>query len=49
MLKDRNETSHVYNEDTARRLYDSIPANYPEIRRTYEGIRDRAAKLSGKA
>ena len=35
MLRDRNETSHVYDEETARRIYDHIKEYYPEMERTY--------------
>lgn len=33
MLRDRNATSHIYDEKTARRVYESIKANYPELTR----------------
>jgi nucleotidyltransferase substrate binding protein (TIGR01987 family) len=35
MLKDRNETSHVYDEGTAQRIYTNIKANYSELQDTY--------------
>ena len=35
MLRDRNETSHVYNEDMAKQIYDRIRENYPEMEQTY--------------
>ena len=35
MLRDRNETSHIYDEKTARRIYDHIRANVPELRRVH--------------
>ena len=39
MLRDRNETSHTYNEKTARRVYTSIRAGFPEMARTYPRLR----------
>ena len=38
MLKDRKETSHVYNEEMARRIYDSIIVNFPEMQAVYRRI-----------
>ena len=35
MLRDRNETSHVYNEETARQIYEHIREYFPELERTY--------------
>lgn len=46
MLKDRNETSHLYNEDIARRIYGHIHNNFPEMRKAYDRVRERAATLS---
>ena len=40
-LCDRNETSHTYNEKTARRVYASIRSHLPELERTYDGLRAR--------
>ena len=34
MLRDRNETSHTYNEATARRIYANVRAGFPEMERT---------------
>jgi nucleotidyltransferase substrate binding protein (TIGR01987 family) len=42
MLRDRNETSHTYNEAVARRIYASIRNSFPEMERTYERLRARA-------
>ncbi len=39
MLEDRNETSHIYNEDVAREIYGRIREEYPEMVRTYEVLR----------
>ncbi len=36
MLKDKNETSHVYDEESAKRIYDHIREYYPELERTYD-------------
>lgn len=38
MLRDRNETSHLYNEDMARRIYDHVKANFPEMRDAYRAV-----------
>ncbi|NBC32465.1 MAG: nucleotidyltransferase [Alphaproteobacteria bacterium] len=46
MLKDRNETSQLYNEDIARRIYEHIHNNCPEMRKAYDRVRERAATLS---
>lgn len=35
MLRSRNQTSHIYNEDTARRIYSNIQDYFPELERTY--------------
>ncbi|MEW6379025.1 MAG: nucleotidyltransferase substrate binding protein [bacterium] len=36
MLRDRNETSHIYDEATARRIYGHIRDYFPEMERTYQ-------------
>ena len=36
MLKDRNETSHVYNEEKAKEIYQHIKEYFPELKKTYE-------------
>ena len=41
MLRDRNETSHTYNEATARRVYGSIRSAFSEMERTYRLLRAR--------
>lgn len=41
MLRDRNETSHTYNEQTARRIYGNIRVAFPEMERTYRSLRHR--------
>lgn len=35
MLKDRNETSHIYNEEMATRIYSNIKNHYPELHKVY--------------
>lgn len=40
MLKDCNESSHVYNEETARRIYGHVRDNFPEMRKAYRAILD---------
>jgi nucleotidyltransferase substrate binding protein (TIGR01987 family) len=39
MLRDRNETSHVYDEATARRIYESIKRNFVALESVYERLR----------
>ena len=41
MLRDRNETSHTYNEATAKRVYGNIRSAFPEMQRTYRLLRAR--------
>ena len=41
MLRDRNETSHVYNEEMATRIYESIRTNFPEMQSAYRYIANR--------
>lgn len=43
MLRDRNETSHVYNEEAARRIYNHVKINFPEMRRAHRAILEVAA------
>ena len=44
MLRDRNETSHVYNEDMAKQIYDRIRENYPVMEQTYLFLFQRFSK-----
>jgi nucleotidyltransferase substrate binding protein (TIGR01987 family) len=44
MLRDRNETSHTYNEATARRIYASIRRSFPEMERAFRELRGRLPK-----
>ncbi|MBW6477275.1 MAG: nucleotidyltransferase substrate binding protein [Chromatiales bacterium] len=39
MLRDRNETSHVYDEATARRIYESIKRNFVALERVFGRLR----------
>jgi nucleotidyltransferase substrate binding protein (TIGR01987 family) len=41
MLRDRNETSHIYDEETARRIYGHIKDNFPEMRKAQRAILDQ--------
>ena len=42
MLSDRNTTSHIYDEETAKRIYDNIRQNYPEMIKVFDGIANKA-------
>ena len=42
MLKDRNETSHVYNEEMAKNIYQNIKNNFNELEEAYHKIVSRA-------
>ena len=41
MLRDRNETSHIYDEATARRIYANIKTYFPEMEHTYRLLTER--------
>lgn len=41
MLKDRNETSHLYNEQTARAIYGRIKRYYPALRQALDLLEAR--------
>lgn len=43
MLRDRNETSHTYDEAKAREIYERIRTNAPELRAACEFLRQRFA------
>lgn len=45
MLRDRNETSHAYDEATARRIFTSIRKNFPEMARTLASLEKRVGQL----
>ena len=36
MLRDRNETSHIYDEEKARKIYGNITDYFPEMKLTFE-------------
>jgi hypothetical protein len=37
MLSDRNTTSHIYDEETAKRIYGNIRCNYPMMVKVFDG------------
>lgn len=39
MLRDRNETSHVYDEDKAKEIYNKIKQYYPHLRSIYQFLK----------
>lgn len=41
MLRDRNETSHVYDEEKARHIYENIVDYFPEMKRTFMLLKER--------
>jgi nucleotidyltransferase substrate binding protein (TIGR01987 family) len=41
MLNDRNETSHEYDEDKAKKIYQHISAYYPALNATFEFLKNR--------
>ena len=41
MLRDRNLTSHIYDEDTARKIYQRIKNNYPTLQAAAQMAGDR--------
>lgn len=41
MLADRNAASHIYDDESAQRIYDRIRGNFGELRRAYEMLRRR--------
>lgn len=44
-LQDRNETSHIYDEATARRIYTRIQSYWPEFQRCYLLLVQRAQRV----
>lgn len=44
MLKDRNETSHAYDEEMARRILQNIVGYYPEMKNTFQQLEQRYRK-----
>lgn len=45
MLRARNESSHVYDEAAARRIYEQIREDFPAMEATFDKIRSWAARL----
>lgn len=43
MLKDRNETSHVYDESKAKQIYENIEGYFPILKKTFEELKDKNA------
>ncbi|WP_250889611.1 nucleotidyltransferase substrate binding protein [Virgibacillus dakarensis] len=41
MLRDRNETSHVYDEEKARNIYKNIVDYFPEMKKTCLRLKTR--------
>ncbi len=48
MLRDRNLSSHTYNEDLAQEILGRIPDYLPVIRTTFEALNDRAEQEDQK-
>jgi nucleotidyltransferase substrate binding protein (TIGR01987 family) len=46
MLRDRNETSHIYNEAAARRIYERIRENNALLQQTWPALRSRIPKTT---
>ncbi|MCX7046839.1 MAG: HI0074 family nucleotidyltransferase substrate-binding subunit [Candidatus Sumerlaeota bacterium] len=45
MLLDRNKTSHIYDEEMARRIYENVRLYYPEMRRIFENLTHKYGTL----
>lgn len=41
MLNDRNLTSHIYDSDVAKRIYEDIKKYYPEMNRVFQELKKR--------
>ncbi|MFD1851712.1 nucleotidyltransferase substrate binding protein [Oceanobacillus bengalensis] len=41
MLRDRNETSHVYDEEMARKIYENISSYFPEMQTTFQRLKEK--------
>ncbi|GAA0345281.1 nucleotidyltransferase substrate binding protein [Oceanobacillus sp. FSL W7-1293] len=41
MLRDRNETSHVYDEKKARDIYENIAGYFPEMKETFKFLKEK--------
>lgn len=42
MLKDRNLTSHVYNDEMARQIFRRTAGHYRAMRHAFEGLKRRS-------
>lgn len=40
MLRDRNETSHIYNQNKAKEIYQHIKNNFPELQNTFNKLKN---------
>ncbi|KIH77866.1 nucleotidyltransferase substrate binding protein, HI0074 family [Geoalkalibacter ferrihydriticus] len=49
MLRDRNGTSHLYDEAAARRIYAHIRQYFPELQKTFRFLADRFSYRDGEA
>lgn len=45
MLNDRNQTSHIYNEDKALEIYNNIKKYHPEMVRLFEFLKKNKDEL----
>lgn len=41
MLRDRSETSHVYDEKKALQIYENIVSYFPEMNKTFKVLKDK--------
>ncbi len=41
MLDDRNKTSHTYNEESARKIYQNIKRNFPVLKKGFDFLEKR--------
>ncbi|WP_058306377.1 nucleotidyltransferase substrate binding protein [Gracilibacillus massiliensis] len=41
MLRDRNETSHTYNEELAIQIVENIQGYFPEMKKTFFDLREK--------
>ncbi len=47
MLRDRNETSYVYDEEKAKQIYDNIVRYFPVMNSTFEKLKKRFEEQRG--
>ncbi|HEX7063442.1 MAG TPA: nucleotidyltransferase substrate binding protein [Bacillales bacterium] len=48
MLKDRNRTSHTYDENLANEIYQRLKGYYPEMRKTYTFLYEHFIQENGE-